>query len=109
MELHGFVDAGGKAWGVVVYLRYPTKNNTSKQSAKNKTENADPYESKLILAASQVTASKNPLSVPRRELSALVLGVEKLLALAKELGMTKKQCTLHTDSVVCMYWVEKIF
>ena len=30
MELHGFVDAGGKVWGVVVDLPYPRKNNISK-------------------------------------------------------------------------------
>ena len=70
-------------------------------------ESSDPYAAKLILAASRVAPSKNPLSVPRRELNGLVLGLEKLLALAKELGMRKEQCTLHTDSVVCMYWVEK--
>lgn len=47
------------------------------------------------------------MPVPRRELNGLVLGLKKLLALAKELGMTKEQCTLHTDSVVCIRWVEK--
>ena len=64
-ELHGFVDAGKLAWGCAIYLRYPLPNGG--------------FGAALIFSTTRVAPTKQNLSVPRKELNSIVLGVKHLL------------------------------
>ena len=82
LSLHGFSDAGEKAWGVAIYIRYFN-------------EDTKLHESHLIYSATRVAPTKVKLSIPRKELNGIVLLCEKLLYIAKSLDMNNDQC-LHT-------------
>ena len=62
---------------------------------------------KRIYASSRVVSSKSTMSVPRRELNGIVMCVRKLLELEKALTIPHENIFLHTDSIVCLYWISK--
>ena len=110
---------------MAIYLRFPvysacsesrgTSENCGKGklaeeaafSKNEKQEEGKPYHAKLIFASSRVAPMRQPLSVPRKELNSLVLGCRKVKELAKELSILPENLTLHSDSIVCMYWAMK--
>ena len=94
LSLHGFSDAGEKAWGVAIYIRYFN-------------EETKLHESHLIYSATRVAPTKVKLSIPRKELNGIVLLCEKLLYIAKSLDMNNDQVFAHTDSLVSMHWINK--
>ena len=50
--------------------------------------------------------SKNKLSIPKKELNAVLLGCIKGDYLVKVLNVPRKNVILHTDSFVCFYWIQ---
>ena len=50
--------------------------------------------------------SKNKLSIPKKELNAILLGCIKGDYLIKILNIPRKNIILHTDSAVCFHWIQ---
>ena len=92
LYLHGFADAGEQAWGIAIYIRYLNK---------------DQFESHLIYSATRVGPTKSKLSIPKKELNAILLACEKLIYIAEALGINKDHIYAHTDSLVSLHWVNK--
>ena len=88
--LHVFCDAGESSYGIAVYVRYKTKSG---------------FSSHLVYSASKVAPTKNKLSIPKKELNAIVLGCIKGEYLMNILKIKKERVILHTDSLVCMHWI----
>ena len=47
------------------------------------------------------------MSVPRKELNALVLAANIAKSLKDALGILDENVFVHTDSLVCLYWMIK--
>ena len=94
VTLHGFSDAGESAWGISIYLRF--FNTITKF-----------YQTCLIYSATRVAPTKGKLSIPRKELNAVVLVCEKLLYIAESLGIPIINIYAHNDSLVSMHWISK--
>ena len=92
LEMHAFSDGGNDAYGIVIYLHW--KSNGS-------------YQMKRIYAASRIVSKSNNMSVPRKELNGIVLAVKKALEFAAEFNIAMENVYLHTDSLICLYWIEK--
>ena len=92
IELHGFVDGGGAGYGIVIFLRF---------------KDDDGFKMTRIFSCSRIVSPKSSLSVPRRELSAILLGVKKAIELATEFDLSIKNVFVHTDSTICLYWLKK--
>lgn len=92
-ELHGLVDTGKLAWGRAIYLRYPLPNGE--------------FFAALIFSTTRVAPTKKYLSVPRKELNSIVLGEKHLLEIASELAVNVSKRTIHSDSLICLYWLQK--
>ena len=88
--LHIFCDAGEASYGIAAYVRYKTESG---------------FSSHLIYSASKVAPSKNKLSIPKKELNAILLGCIKGEYLMNILKIKKENVILHTDSLVCMHWI----
>ena len=82
-----FFDAAEAAYGIAAYARYNTKTS---------------FSSHLIYSASKVAPTKNKLSIPKKELNAIVLGCIKGEYLMNILKIPRENNTLHTDSMVCL-------
>ena len=94
MTLHGFADAGETAWGIAIYIRF--FNIITKL-----------YQSCLIYSTTRVAPTKGKLSIPRKELNAVVLVRAKLLYIANSLEIPLDNLFAHTDSLVSMHWINK--
>ena len=94
LTLHGFCDAGETAWGIAIYIRF--YNPTIKS-----------YQSCLIYSATRVAPTKGKLSIPRKELNAIVLVCEKLLYITESLGIPINNIYAHTDSLVSIHWISE--
>ena len=92
--MHGFADAGETAWGICIYNRFFT--NITKL-----------YQSFLIYSTTRVALTKGKLSIPKKELNAVVLVCEKLLYIANSLEVPLDNLYAHTDSLVSMHWINK--
>ena len=93
VELHGYSDGGTNGFGIVIFVRWR--------------DNHGHYRMKRLFAASRVVSSKSTMSVPRRELNGIVMAVKKLLELEAPLEIPHENTFLHTDSIVCLYWVKR--
>ena len=91
-ELHVFVDGGNSGYGISIFWRFQGKKG---------------YKMVRIFACSRVIGPNSSLSVPRRELCGILLGIKKVVALAKELEIPKNNIFCHTDSLINMYWIKK--
>ena len=94
VTLHGFADAGETAWGIAIYIRF--FNIITKL-----------YQSCLIYSTTRVAPTKGKLSIPRKELNAVVLVCAKLLYIANSLEIPLDNLFAHTDSLVSMHWINK--
>ena len=65
------------------------------------------YAAALIFSRTRVAPTKQNLSVPRKELNSIVLGVKHLLEIASELAIDVSKLTIHSDSLICLYWLKK--
>ena len=86
LELHGFADAGEQAWGIAIYLRF--FNSKLKK-----------YESHLIYSATRVAPTKHKLSIPRKELNAVLLCCDKLRYLALNLNIHDNNIYAHLSLI----------
>ena len=91
LYLHVFCDAGEAAYGIAAYVRYKTKTG---------------FTSHLIYSASKFAPTKNKLSISKKELNAIVLGCIKSEYLMNILKIPRENIILHTDSMVCMHWIQ---
>ena len=89
--LHVFCDAAEAAFGIAAYIRYKYEGT---------------YRSHLIFSSSKMAPSKNKLSIPKKELNAILLGCIKGDYLIKILNIPRKNIILHTDSAVCFHWIQ---
>ena len=89
--LHVFCDAAEAAFGIAAYIRYKYEGV---------------YKSHLIFSSSKMAPSKNKLSIPKKELNAILLGCIKGDYLIKILNIPRKNIILHTDSAVCFHWIQ---
>ena len=90
-ELHAFCDASLKAYAAVVYLRFTRRNS--------------PAHTALVLAKSRVSPLK-PLSIPRLELQAALLGARLLRTVEKEIDIKADKRFLWSDSVTVIRWIK---
>ena len=60
-----------------------------------------------IFACSRVIGAISSLSVRRRELCSILLGIRKAVALANDLEIPKDNIFCHTDSLINMFWIKK--
>ena len=60
-----------------------------------------------IYSATRIAPTKVKLSIPRKELNAVVLVCEKLLYRAESLVIPLHNIYAHTDSLVSMHWISK--
>ena len=62
--------------------------------------------SKLIYAASIVAPTKGKLSIPKKELNAVVMACLKAAYLSGVLQIDSKNIYIHSDSLVAMFWIK---
>ena len=55
---------------------------------------------------SKVAPTKNKLSIPKKELNAIVLGCIKSEYLMNILKIPRENIILHIDSMVCLHWIQ---
>ncbi|KRY67843.1 hypothetical protein T4A_13413 [Trichinella pseudospiralis] len=91
LELHGFSDASGKAYGTVVYLRLSHRDGR--------------VETRLVAAKSRVAPIKC-LSLPRLELMAALLCARLLVYVRRELAMKVERCVHWSDSTITLCWIK---
>ncbi|XP_045487974.1 uncharacterized protein LOC123689933 [Pieris rapae] len=89
-ELHTFTDASETAYAAAVYWR--TRGNGK-------------YLINLVAAKSRVTPLK-PISMPRLELQAALLGARLADSVARELDLQVTRKTFWTDSSVVLSWIK---
>ena len=87
------MDGGGSGYGATVFLRFKDK---------------DGFKMMRIFACSRVIGPNSSLSVPRRELCSILLGIRKATAMAIDLEIPKDNIFCHTDSLINMFWIKKI-
>ncbi|KRX20378.1 hypothetical protein T07_6027 [Trichinella nelsoni] len=90
MDLHGFADASGSAFGAVVYLRLVHWNGK--------------VEVRLLAAKSTVALMKK-LSLPRCELMAALLCARLVAYVKREADLPIRSCFCWSDSSVALCWI----
>ena len=101
LYLHVFCDAGETAFGIAAYIRYYLGDST------DSTYNTHKWMSKLIYSSSKVAPAKNKLSIPKKELNAIVLGSKKAKYLENIIQLPHDNVFLHTDSLVALAWIKQ--
>ncbi|XP_065095026.1 uncharacterized protein LOC135716294 [Ochlerotatus camptorhynchus] len=89
LQLHVLVDAGEKAYGAVAFFRVTTPNGSR---------------CSLVMAKTKVAPLK-PLSIPRLELQAAVLGVRLLNTVVANHDVQITKRVLWTDSRTVLSWI----
>ncbi|XP_037877003.2 uncharacterized protein LOC119630714 [Bombyx mori] len=90
-ELHTFTDASEKAYACTVYWRQKTDEST--------------YRVTLLAGKARVTPLR-PVSIPRLELQAALLGTRMAQAIANELDIAVGRRTYWTDSSTVLTWIK---
>ena len=90
-QLHGFCDASRFAYGTAVYIRSCSEGYT---------------ESEVQLIFSKTRLSPvTPVSIPRLELLAAVIGTRALQYVQKHLHLNIESCHLWSDSKCVLHWI----
>lgn len=92
LQLHGFADSSGKAYGGAIYLRIEHENNV--------------IQTHLIAAKSRVAPIKT-VSIPRLELAAAHLLSQLFHAVRNAMEMTHVPYYLWTDNIAAIQWIKK--
>ncbi|KRZ44119.1 hypothetical protein T4C_3616 [Trichinella pseudospiralis] len=90
MDLHGFSDASGSAYGAVVYLGFVHRNGK--------------VEVRFLAAKSRVAPIKK-LSLPRLELMAALLCARLITYVKREADLPIRNCFCWSDSSVALCWI----
>ncbi|KRY26929.1 hypothetical protein T01_2962 [Trichinella spiralis] len=90
MDLHGFADASGSAYGAVVYLRLVHGNGK--------------VEVRFLAAKSRVAPIKK-LSLPRLELMAALLCARLVAYVKRKADLPIRSCFCWSDSSVALCWI----
>ncbi|KRX15912.1 hypothetical protein T07_11881 [Trichinella nelsoni] len=91
MDLHGFADESGSAFGAVVYLRLVHGNGK--------------VEVRFLAAKSRVAPIKK-LSLPRCELMAALLCDRLVTYVKREADLPIRSCFSWSDSSVALCWIQ---
>lgn len=106
IELHGFADASGTAYGCCVYMRSVREDGAA--------------DMKLICGKSRVAPIKelqrnvNPeakpaeMTIPRLELCAALLLARQMKAVSEALDMQPNQVILWSDSSIVLCWLNRV-
>jgi hypothetical protein len=89
VEVHVFCDASKKAFAAAAYLRIMGNNNINVC---------------LIVARAKVAPTK-PISIPRLELQAAIMGSRLASSIKQELEIRINQTFLWTDSTNVLHWI----
>lgn len=92
MQLHGFADSSGSAYGCCVYLRSEL--------------NVNKFESHLIFAKSKVAPIK-AVTIPRLELAAAQLLSQTITFVRRAMELENIPYFLWTDSTIALQWIRK--
>ena len=92
-ELHCFVDASGKAYSAVCYLRQKVNNE---------------YRINLLFAKSRVAPTSTRVTIPRLELLGMLIGCRMLRFLATELHIPIQHFHVWTDSQCVLHWLKTV-
>lgn len=90
VELHAFCDASLQAYASAIYIRFARVNA--------------PAHTSLVLARARVAPLK-PLSVPRLELQAALLGARLIKTAEAELDIKITKRVLWSDSITVLRWI----
>ncbi|GBN03968.1 hypothetical protein AVEN_20935-1 [Araneus ventricosus] len=90
IELHGFSDASERAYGAVIYIRCVTHSGL--------------IQTKLVCSKSRVAPLK-PITVPRLELSAVLLLGRLMHKIVPVLDLPLDKICLWTDSKIVLAWL----
>ncbi|KRZ54428.1 hypothetical protein T02_13454 [Trichinella nativa] len=90
MDLHGFADASGSAYGAVLYLRLVHRNGK--------------VEVRFLAAKSKVAPIKK-LSLPRLELMAALLCARFVAYVKRKADLPIRSCFCWSDSSVALCWI----
>ena len=88
-----FSDASDKGYGAVAYCH--TKNSQGR------------WESHILCARSRVAPNNRMLTFPKKELAGCLVAAELAKFLHEELGISKEQFHLYSDSTVCLFQLMK--
>ncbi|XP_058809946.1 uncharacterized protein LOC131675118 [Phymastichus coffea] len=89
-QLHTFTDASTKAYATVAYLRIETNNGDVQLS--------------LVMAKARV-APKKPMTIPRLELQAALLGTKIAATIEQELDIKIGKRVFWSDSSTVLHWI----
>lgn len=92
VQLHGFADSSGKAYGGAIYVRIEHDNNS--------------IETHLIAAKSRVAPIKE-VSIPRLELSAAHVLCVLFDSVRKNMELEHVPYQLWTDNIAAIQWIRK--
>lgn len=92
MQLHGFADSSGKAYGCCIYLRIEHANKQ--------------IESHLIYAKSKVAPIK-PVTIPRLELAAAQVLSQAMTFVRNAMELQNIPYFLWTDNSIALQWIQK--
>lgn len=90
VQLHGFADSSGKAYGAVIYLRIEHPNGD--------------ITTRLVASKSKVAPIKT-VSIPRLELNAAKLLSTLFISVRKALELQDVQYFLWTDNIAAILWI----
>lgn len=91
IQIHGFADASAKSYGMCFYVR---------------AEGHDSIECNLVIAKTKVAPLKG-MTIPRLELSAVVMMANALKQVCDTHGVCIENVTLWTDSSIVIHWLSK--
>ena len=90
-QLHAFTDASLKAYAAAIYIRFEIENAPAHV---------------ILIAAKARVAPLKPLSVPRLELQAALLGARLITSSADQLDFKISKRVLWSDSATIIRWIK---
>lgn len=89
-QLHAFVDASKNNFGAAIYVRATYDNIV---------------QSNLIFSKNRIVSKPEEISIPRKELLAMLIGVRALNFVKNELKLSINKMVIWGDSKTVLYWI----